>query len=77
LANAANIQVIAEVRQSEEGGRFFRDTNLYQIAILDRGSPELPPDCRALSLREVEWLAPRNVFTNEARSVLSLILAYC
>lgn len=72
----AGATIVAEVRQSEEGGRFFRDTNLHQIVLSNRPCLELPRDHVALSLPEIEWLAPRSVFTNEARSVISLLLSY-
>ena len=69
-------QVMAECRQSEEGGRFYRDTNLYQI--LDIGAA----DSRAatgywLTLADVrELLDEAGWMTNEARSALSLLLAW-
>ena len=65
--------VVAEVRQSEEGGRFYRDTNLYQI--VDVGEADdaehwlTLADVRQL-LDEPGWL------TNEARSALSLLLPW-
>ena len=65
--------VVAEVRQSEEGGRFYRDTNLYQIVdVGDAFDAEhwlTLADVRQL-LDEPGWL------TNEARSALSLLLPW-
>lgn len=67
---------VIETRQSEEGGRFFRDINLYRI--IDIG--EVPPGadgCSWLSLRDIqELLLQGNWFTNEARSILSLLLKW-
>jgi oxidase EvaA len=68
--------VVRQVWQSEEGGRFFRDVNLYQVVLMKDRPNELPADCIALSVREIEWLAPLGVFTNEARSTLSLLLQH-
>ncbi|HEV2720501.1 MAG TPA: NDP-hexose 2,3-dehydratase family protein [Thermoanaerobaculia bacterium] len=65
--------VVAEVRQSEEGGRFYRDTNLYQIVDVGEASDAehwlTLADVRQL-LDEPGWL------TNEARSALSLLLPW-
>ena len=69
-------RVVAECRQSEEGGRFYRDTNRYRI--IDTGDAVDPGrraywvtlgDIRQL-LDEPGWL------TNEARSALSLLLPW-
>jgi oxidase EvaA len=67
-------EVVRQVRQSEEGGRFFRDVNVYQVVVMNERPDRLPEGHLALSCREIEWLAPRGVFTNEARSTLSLLL---
>lgn len=66
-------EVVRQVWQSEEGGRFFRDVNLYQVVLMRERLDHLPEEYIALSPREVEWLAARGVFTNEARSTLSLL----
>jgi oxidase EvaA len=68
--------VVAECHQSEEGGRFFQDTNHYRI--MDIGDVARTDgqgywltlgDIRRL-LDEPGWL------TNEARSALSLLLPW-
>jgi oxidase EvaA len=72
---ATGSETVLQVWQSEEGGRFFCDLNLHQIVLLSGEVDPLPENCIAVSLREIEALAPRGVFTNEARSTLSLLLA--
>lgn len=64
-------------RQSEEGGRFFRDVNHYRIVGLPHPPNTLPSNFIWLSLQAVQRLALRKqIFTNEARSTLSLLLRY-
>jgi len=66
-----------ESKQSEEGGRFFLDVNHYQIVYLDKDVPALSDDFIWLSLQAVQQLVVRReIFTNEARSVLSYLLAH-
>lgn len=69
-------EIKAECWQSEEGGRFYQDKNLFRI--IDVGQAQEPPprqywltlqDIKSL-LQEEGWL------TNEARSVLSLLLPW-
>ena len=70
-------EVVLECKQSEEGGRFFLDTNRYRLVLL--GSP---PNLNSqkwvwLSVKSVAHLLRQDrVFTNEARSGLSLLLPY-
>lgn len=68
--------VVAECCQSEEGGRFYRDTNRYRIVDIGEASDAdrlaywlTLGDIRQL-LDEPGWL------TNEARSALSLLLPW-
>jgi dTDP-4-dehydro-6-deoxy-alpha-D-glucopyranose 2,3-dehydratase len=65
--------VLAECRQSDEGGRFYRDISLYRL--IDIG--DVTPDSahgRWLNLAEIGLLLGEGGwFTNEARSALSLI----
>ena len=64
-------------RQSEEGGRFFRDQNRYRIVWLARPPRDLPASAVWLSLGAVHQLAQQEAtFTNEGRSAISLLLAY-
>ncbi|EDY38455.1 dTDP-4-keto-6-deoxy-L-hexose2,3-dehydratase [Cyanobium sp. PCC 7001] len=63
---------------SDEGGRFYRSVARYTIALLD--SAEAPPQSPSLSwmtLAQIERLVKRQgVFSNEARSLISMLLAY-
>ncbi len=69
--------VLLDSRQSEEGGRFFRDVNHYRIVDLGTPAPKLSSEFVWLSLRSVQNLVVHNeIFTNEARSVLSFLLAH-
>ena len=69
-------KILAEVRQSEEGGRFYRDTNLYRI--VDTGNAvEADPSHYWLTLGDVRALVDESGWlTNEARSALSLLLPW-
>ncbi|MEO8034985.1 MAG: NDP-hexose 2,3-dehydratase family protein, partial [Acidobacteriota bacterium] len=69
-------RVVAQCRQSEEGGRFYRDTNFYQI--VDAGvAAEADANFCWLTLGDVrELLNESGWLTNEARSVLSLLLPW-
>ena len=69
-------RIVAECYQSEEGGRFYRDTNRYRIVDIGEASDAdgmaywlTLGDIRQL-LDEPGWL------TNEARSSLSLLLPW-
>ena len=61
------------VRQSNEGGRFFRDIANYRILDIGEARPE--DGIVWLTLAETHALLPRGFFTNEARSALSLLLS--
>ncbi|MCM3875242.1 MAG: NDP-hexose 2,3-dehydratase family protein [Thermoanaerobaculia bacterium] len=69
-------KVVAQVRQSEEGGRFYRDTNTYRV--VDAGmAGEVDPDSYWLTLGDVRQLLDEpGWLTNEARSALSLLLPW-
>jgi oxidase EvaA len=66
-------EVTVQVRQSDEGGRFFRDVVQYRL----RDSDEMKSDPGTvwLTLSEIALLLPRGFFNNEARSAISLILS--
>jgi dTDP-4-dehydro-6-deoxy-alpha-D-glucopyranose 2,3-dehydratase len=67
-------KVLKTIKQSDEGGRFWRDVTRYSLVLIqDPG--DLPTEGVCLSLREIAVLAPKSVFTNEARSVISLLLS--
>ena len=61
------------VRQSNEGGRFFRDIANYRI--LDIGEARPKDGVMWLTLSEIHALLPRGFFNIEARSALSLLLS--
>lgn len=72
----AGAEVLVEVDQSDEGGRFFRDDCRYRI-VGRSGDGDVPADGVRLSLGEVEELLGRGgVLTNEARSALALLLCW-
>ena len=68
--------VIAQCRQSEEGGRFFQESNQYQI--IDIGNTDEASEGEYwLTLAEIQELVKRGGWlTNEARSALSLLLPW-
>ncbi len=75
-ASHAGASVLAQCRQSDEGGRFFRDISTYRL--VDAGDAFAPPDDGCwLTLAQVRTLLSEGGwFTNEARSALSLLLAW-
>jgi len=67
--------VVARVRQSDEGGRFYRDVTEYRV--IRRPEPDPQPNSIALTLGELqELLLEGGWLTNEARSALSLLLPW-
>jgi dTDP-4-dehydro-6-deoxy-alpha-D-glucopyranose 2,3-dehydratase len=69
-------KIVAHVRQSEEGGRFYQDTNVYRV--IDIGmAGEVDANCYWLTLGDVRQLLNEpGWLTNEARSALSLLLPW-
>ncbi|KIO49201.1 NDP-hexose 2,3-dehydratase family protein [Nitrosospira sp. NpAV] len=66
-------KVKISVRQSDEGGRFFRDIAEYRI--IDTGEAQPTNGIIWLTLAEVTELLPQGIFNNEARSAISLLLS--
>jgi oxidase EvaA len=66
--------LLASVRQSDEGSRFFHDVARYSL--IDVGSAFEDDNLLWLTLSEMQHLLPSGRFTNEARSVISLILRF-
>jgi len=69
-------RVLLSTRHSEEGGRFFRCVNRYAIRLVE-GSPPSRDDVVPLTLGQVRRLVRRpGFFSNEARTLVSMLLAY-
>jgi oxidase EvaA len=66
-------KVRLSVRQSDEGGRFFRDITEYRI--IDVGEVQPEDGLIQLTLSEMAYLLPQGIFNNEARSAISLLLS--
>lgn len=71
-------QVLMSNLQSDEGGRFFQCISRYSIRILDKREVVDPdPSLSWFSLRQIESFAKQpGVFSNEARSFISMFLPY-
>ncbi|MDD4351581.1 MAG: NDP-hexose 2,3-dehydratase family protein [Candidatus Gracilibacteria bacterium] len=74
--NAEKGKNLIEAYQSDEGGRFWQDSSLYRI--IDLGEQQdFPINTYCLTLAEVQdLLLEGEQFTNEARSVLALLLTW-
>lgn len=69
-------KVKVSCRQSEEGGRFYMDSNRYRI-IDTGGAFEPPAGCFWVNMRDIRgFLDGEGRLTNEARSALSLLLKW-
>ena len=69
-------RVLLSTLHSEEGGRFFRCVNRCTIRRLEGDEP-LADDIVAMTLGQVRRLIRRpGFFTNEARTLVSMLLAY-
>ena len=66
-------EVRLQVRQSDEGGRFYQDVACYRI--LDVGETRSDDLVIWLTLAEIKVLLPLGLFNNETRSALSLLLS--
>lgn len=70
---------VASCVQSDEGGRFFRSRCRYTVTVIgdDRRRHDDSGDSVWLTLAEVEQLLPvPGTFTNEARTLISMLLAW-
>lgn len=61
--------------QSDEGGRFYRTVCRYSVVEVDPSYDVTPEDGVWLTLGDVAALARQGAFTNESRSVVSLLLS--
>lgn len=74
----ARSETLLASRHSDEGGRFFRCLSHYRICLLLPGEPIDPGDNLSwMTLRQVASLIRLpGFFSNEARSLISMMLAY-
>lgn len=73
IKNIYKGRVMVSVKQSDEGGRFYQDSTRYSIT--DMGEASLKLGGYWLNLKQIQNLLFENGWlTNEARSVLSLLL---
>ena len=65
-------------RHSDEGGRFYLCVSTYSLYLLDRDvEVALTDNLVWMNMRQIELFASRKgFFTNEARSLISMLLAY-
>jgi dTDP-4-dehydro-6-deoxy-alpha-D-glucopyranose 2,3-dehydratase len=65
-------------RHSDEGGRFYRCVSRYSLNLLDNDVEiELADNLVWMNMRQIELFASRKAFfTNEARSLISMLLGY-
>lgn len=69
-------RVLLSTLHSEEGGRFFRCVNRYTIRLLEGDDP-LADDIVPMTLGQTRRLIRRpGFFSNEARTLVSMLLAY-
>ena len=69
-------KVICKLRQSDEGGRFYRNiTDYYFLNYQDKSHYE-SNSVNYFSLAEIESMVRKSYFTNEMRTLLSMILGF-
>lgn len=75
-ASYPGASIIAECKQSDEGGRFFQDVSTYRL--VDIGEAFSPPQHgHWLTLSQIRSLLNESGwFTNESRSAISLVLTW-
>jgi len=63
---------------SDEGGRFYQSISRYSIRLLDKDDVVDPGQTLSwMSVKQIELLAKRRgIFSNEARSLISMLLTY-
>ena len=77
-ALVAQADLLLSNQHSDEGGRFYRSVSQYGIYQLDTDAVVPESDNLSwMSLRQIERLTKRKgVFSNEARSLISMLLGY-
>ena len=75
VMNAQKEQILYDVLQSEEGGRFFREQNRNMIVEAGKDLPqELPEHYTWMTLHQINHFLKFNNYLNiQARSILSAI----
>jgi oxidase EvaA len=68
--------IVAECRQSDEGGRFFRDVSTYRLIDIGDVTSDLPKGMWLTLAVIRRLLKAGGLLTNEARSALSLTLKW-
>jgi len=73
-----DVKIIQQCRQSEEGGRFYQDENIYEIVLLDPSINVPEHDFyRWTSLSQLRELVKiPGILSIELRDVMTLLLAY-
>jgi oxidase EvaA len=71
-------ELLLGAQQSDEGGRFFHSIATYGIHLLPEDAAiELGEHLAWMTLAQIEALIPRRgFFSNEARSLISMLLTY-
>ncbi len=79
IANIINkLSILTEIEQTDEGGRFYKNSCKYILAQWKNSPDMLDTDHGIwLSVVEIELLSQRKeILTNELRTTLSLLLSY-
>ncbi len=75
LAELKRTRLILELTQSDEGGRFLSSVVRYEIRLID--CHDLPVAGQWLNMAQIEQLCRhRGALTNEARTLISILLAF-
>jgi oxidase EvaA len=76
--HSTRARVLLSCLQSDEGGRFYKSVSRYTICLLSPDDCiELDRNLSSMTLGQIEGLVKRpGVFSNEARSLVSMLLAY-
>ncbi|MBI5640749.1 MAG: NDP-hexose 2,3-dehydratase family protein [Nitrospirae bacterium] len=74
--DSGNFITVFESRQSEEGGRFYREEHVHKILMLPEGATlDIPDNYRWFSLYEIRFFLHMGDFINScARSILACLI---
>jgi dTDP-4-dehydro-6-deoxy-alpha-D-glucopyranose 2,3-dehydratase len=75
VINASTQQIVFDIMQSEEGGRFYHDQNRYLLVMAESTFPELLPQYFIwMTLNQINtFIKINNVFNIQARSLVAAI----